>query len=86
MAQTALRFPFSRDTKKIKLQPSRAWARERAELEQSLSRTSAQIHQAYQAFNTTCEEELIESYIFEINALHARYNYLLRRLKEGAIC
>ena len=28
------------------------------------------------------DSDLIESYVFEINALQARYNYLLRRVKE----
>ena len=31
--------------------------------------------------NTTCDSDLIESYVYEINALQARYNYLLRRFK-----
>ena len=28
------------------------------------------------------DPDLIESYVFEINALQARYSYLLRRVKE----
>lgn len=75
MAQTATHFLFGRSTTKGNQHEVR-------ELQQSLSRTSTQIHQAYHCFNNTCEDELIESYVYEINALHARYNYLLRRLKE----
>ena len=54
---------------------------ERQELMHSLSQTRTLINQAYGGFNTTCDSDLIESYVFEINALQARYNYLLRRFK-----
>ena len=56
--------------------------RERRELMDSLSHTRTLINQAYGGFNTTSDSDLIESYVFEINALQARYNYLLRRVKE----
>lgn len=55
---------------------------ERRELMNSLSHTRALINQAYGGFNTASDGDLIESFVFEINALQARYNYLLRRLKE----
>lgn len=60
---------------------------ERQELMHSLSQTRTLINQAYGGFNTTCDSDLIESYVYEINALQARYNYLLRRFKalEGAM-
>lgn len=54
---------------------------ERQELMNSLSHTRTLINQAYGCFNTTSDSDLIESYVFEINALQARYNYLLRRVK-----
>lgn len=75
MAQTAQLFSFGRGVKKTSM--------EMLELQQALALVNSQIHQAYHAFNTTSEDELIESYVFEINALHARYNYLLRRIKEA---
>ena len=55
---------------------------ERRELLQSLSHTRTLINQAYGGFNNASASDLIESYVFEINSLHARYNYLLRRVKE----
>lgn len=55
---------------------------ERQELMNSLSHTRTLINQAYGGFNTTSDSDLIESYVFEINALQARYNYLLRRVKD----
>ena len=65
---------------------SRALERERQDLMNALSSTQTLIHQAYGGFNSTSDQDLIESYVFEINSLHARYNYLIRRFKqlEGA--
>ena len=37
--------------------------------------------QAYAGFNTASDNDLIESYIYEIQSLQARYSYLLRRRK-----
>ena len=48
----------------------------------SLSHTRLLLNQAYSGFNNASNGDLIESYVYEINALHARYNYLLRRVKE----
>ena len=55
---------------------------ERQELLASLASTRALIQQAYRGFNSAEDGDLIESYVFEINALQSRYNYLLRRVKE----
>ena len=55
---------------------------ERRELMASLASTRTLINQAYGSFNSVSDGDLIESYVFEINALQARYNYLLRRVKE----
>ena len=55
---------------------------EMAVLKEGLERTRTLINQAYSGFNATTDPDLIESYVFEINALQARYTYLLRRVKE----
>lgn len=55
---------------------------ERQELTRSIRHTQTLIKQAYGCFNHTSDTDLIESYVFEINALQARYNYLLRRFKQ----
>lgn len=57
-------------------------ASERQELMQELARTRVLTNQAYSSFNRASDSDLIDSYVFEINALQARYNYLLRRVKE----
>lgn len=51
-------------------------------LREGLTKTRQLINQAYSNFNSTGDPDLIESYVFEINALQARYSYLLRRFKE----
>ena len=51
-------------------------------LREGLTKTRQLINQAYSNFNGTGDADLIESYVFEINALQARYSYLLRRFKE----
>lgn len=48
---------------------------ERQELLTSLAHTRALIQQAYRGFNSAEDGDLIESYVFEINALQSRYNY-----------
>ena len=55
---------------------------EKEALAEGLARTRVQINQAYLCFNSADDPDLIESYVYEINSLQARYNYLLRRVKE----
>lgn len=38
---------------------------------------------AYTRFNATVEPELVEACVYEINAVQARYNYLLRLIKDA---
>ena len=52
------------------------------ELEESLAQTRVLIAQAYAGFNAAADHDLVESYIYEIQALQARYSYLLRRRKS----
>lgn len=51
---------------------------EMLELEKGLQETRVLIAQAYAGFNSASDGELVESYIYEIQALQARYSYLLR--------
>ena len=52
------------------------------ELRQELDQINRQLKEAYDRFNYVCEPELVEASIFEINALKAKYDYLLRCVKE----
>ncbi len=53
----------------------------RSELERSLQDTRVLIAQAYAGFNSADDGDLVESYVYEIQALRARYSYLLRQRK-----
>ncbi|NCB62399.1 MAG: DUF2508 family protein [Clostridia bacterium] len=75
MAEAAKVFTFKKHGERE--EPAEAQA-----LREGLTRTRQLINQAYSNFNGTGDPDLIESYVFEINALQARYNYLLRRVKE----
>ena len=52
------------------------------ELFTELSDTRFALSQAFERFNNTTESELLDACIFEISATQARYNYLLRIIKE----
>ena len=52
------------------------------ELKASLRSTQTALSHAFAAFDYTSDPELTESCIFEIRALQARINYLLRTMKE----
>lgn len=60
----------------------KASSSERQDLLESLAATRVQINQAYCGFDTAHDPELVESFVYEINALQSRYSYLLRRIKE----
>ena len=51
------------------------------EVEKSLQETKILIAQAYAGFNSATDPELVESYVYEIQAYQARYSYLLRQRK-----
>lgn len=55
---------------------------ERRELLESMADTRRLLAQAYQGFNAHSDPDLVESYVYEINALESRYSYLVRRVKD----
>lgn len=62
--------------------PRKKPSEEVLEIEKSLRETRLLIAQAYAGFNAVTDPELVESYVYEIQALQARYSYLLRRRKS----
>jgi hypothetical protein len=52
------------------------------QLQQELYLTGQALKDAYEKFNYVSEPELVEACVYEISALKARYNYLLRCIKE----
>ena len=55
---------------------------ERRQLMEFMAQTKVEINQAYAGFNGQSDPDLVESYVYEINALRSRNSYLVRRLKE----
>ncbi len=56
------------------------------ELKTSLQATQNALNHAYTAFDYVNDPELTEACIFEIRALQARMNYLVRQIKELEAC
>ena len=51
-------------------------------LREELQQTNVALKCAYDKFNYVTEPELVEASIYEISALKARCNYLIRAIKE----
>mgnify|MGYP002515144568 CR=1 FL=1 len=50
-------------------------------LHAALTEAQNDLSHAYQQFNQAVDPELVESCIYQINAIKARCNYLIRRIK-----
>lgn len=74
-----VRFSF-KSKKKQKLQRVEEES-SRAVLISSIKATEVQLKKAYISFNEVTDQDLVDCCIFEINALHARHNYLTKQLK-----
>ena len=48
----------------------------------NLTQTMNSLHLAYQNFENATDPDLIDSYIYEVNAIQMRYKFLLCRLKS----
>ncbi len=53
-----------------------------AHLRAALSAAHRDLTHAYAQFDAVTAPELVDACVYEINAVEARYNYLLRRIKE----
>lgn len=62
---------------------SRTPTDENRELRRELLAAAQALRLAYERFNYACEPELVESSVYEIKALQARYSYLLRAAKTA---
>jgi hypothetical protein len=74
-----MRTPFRHATRSKK--QSLPSGEERRTLMKSLEETKRELDLAYTGFNQCTDPDLIEFYLFEIDALRARHTYLLRRIK-----
>ena len=57
------------------------WGQQCARLERELGESRCLLQQAYAGFNGVSDPDLVESWIYEINALEAQYSYLLKMRK-----
>lgn len=53
------------------------------DLTEDIKKTRIALDSAYAGLDYVLEEELIDSYIYQINALQKRYNHLLMLAQEG---
>ena len=51
----------------------------------NLTQTMNSLHLAYQNFENATDPELIDSYIYEVNAIQMRYKFLLEKAKQSNI-
>lgn len=54
---------------------------QRRQLMEGMAMTRAQLNQAYAQFNVQSDPDLVDSCVYEINALRSRYSYLVRQVK-----
>ena len=54
----------------------------KAELMQEIEKLQQALETANSNFENVCDPDLIDSYIYEINALSFRYKYLLRQVQD----
>ncbi len=49
---------------------------------EGVAQTRVLLNQAYAQFNLHSDPDLVESCVYEINALRSRYSYLVRQVKR----
>lgn len=54
----------------------------REQLEQEIERLQQSLETANSNFDNVSDPDLVDSYIYELNALSFRYKYLLRQMRE----
>ena len=65
--------------KKISLQEEN-----RRELLKNINQTQRDLESAYSNFQNVLEPELIDCYIYQVNAIQMKHQYLIRQLKEDS--
>lgn len=56
--------------------------KEREILHYQIQRTQLALETAYSNFDNVVDPELIDSFIYEVNAIQQRYQYLMQQIKE----
>lgn len=68
--------------KKDKRQNNVSMSYDERYLRSEISQTKWALDRAYSNFENVVEPALIDSYIYELNAIQARYNYLLKKARD----
>ncbi|RGY97362.1 YaaL family protein [Clostridium sp. AM58-1XD] len=67
---------------KIKTEYSAAWLAERRALRAEIEKTKDEMDVVQNHFEQVIDPTLIDCYIYELNAVQLRYQFLLRRFKS----
>lgn len=71
-----------KESRKERKNQQDAEANHRVALIDSIKTTQNLLKQAHTAFQQATDPDLVESYVYEINALKARHNYLSKQLRD----
>lgn len=69
---------MNRQTAKLMLERKEA----RKRLMADITKTQIALETAYSNFENVSDPDLIDSYIYELNSIQLRYQYLIRQMKE----
>lgn len=61
---------------------AREWQEARERLLGEINETKRSLETVHSKFQSAVDPDLIDCYIYEINAIHFRYKYLLRQMRE----
>ena len=67
---------------KIQISEQTDFEQNEVDLKRTIEKTREALEVAYSGFDNAVEAELIDSYIYEINSLQKRYQFLLEALSE----
>lgn len=67
---------------KIQISEQTDFEQDEIDLKKAIEKTREALEVAYSGFDNAVETELIDSYIYEINSLQKRYQFLLERLSQ----
>lgn len=73
--------PFLSKRKKLERERQAKQLQEQNTLIHTIKHTELLLSRAYQTFNQTADKDLINASIYEIKALQAQHNFLIRKLR-----
>ena len=88
MENTIRTFPLAVLLEKIipKKRPIAAEDKNAKDIIEQMKQLKKQIDEMNVRFDMECDEDLVESYIYQLQALQSRYRYLIKQAKAQQIC